>query len=332
MKIAHLAIVTPGRCGLYETTRELVRAERHLGLDAYIVDPAPTQFHPGLDSSERGVPILGEVAAKDADLIVNHSGCTGELERISKPFILMAHGRPAHSFQFEKTGGSPVYSYWYRKNKDDRYRAVVTFWPEHVPYLKVMFSSKLVRAIPPTVDLEQWSPQGPGGYGFGGQCGAFNVAIADAWRHDVDPYLAVNSVAVASKMLAGIKLHIYGKQGGDKAWPALLAALNDLGIVGEIKGWIKGLENVYRAADLLVTPHRIYTRTIREAMACGCPVVSGMVVPPEDIQATAEIIVARLTESVDRRSVRHHAERLFNPMSAARAMAAIVEEAVAIGC
>jgi hypothetical protein len=144
MKIAHLAIATPGRCGLYETTRELVEAERKLGYDAVIVDPAPTQFHPA-DGEDRGVPVLKEEGALDADVIVNHSGCSGALERLDKPFVLVAHGRPMHSFIFERDGGSPVYSYWYRKNQDQRYRAVVTFWPEHVPLLRVMFTRVPVR-------------------------------------------------------------------------------------------------------------------------------------------------------------------------------------------
>ena len=38
MKIAHIVHVTPGACGMYETARDLVIAERAVGIDARLVD------------------------------------------------------------------------------------------------------------------------------------------------------------------------------------------------------------------------------------------------------------------------------------------------------
>jgi hypothetical protein len=60
MKLAHIAIVTPHRAGLYETVRDLVAAERAAGVDAVIVDP-------NTQNEDRGVPIAGAFNPSEYD-------------------------------------------------------------------------------------------------------------------------------------------------------------------------------------------------------------------------------------------------------------------------
>ena len=59
MKVAHLAIITPRKCGLYETTRELVKGLREIGVDSRLVDPAPAR-NPIMwkGTEDRGVPVV----------------------------------------------------------------------------------------------------------------------------------------------------------------------------------------------------------------------------------------------------------------------------------
>lgn len=321
MKLAHVAICTPGRCGLYETARELVAAERALGYDARMVDPRPTQFYPG-EGDERGALIAGKEFVNEADVILDHSGCDGTTDSIDKPHILVAHGRPESSFLSEKSGGAPVYSYHYRLDGTAKYRGVVTFWRQHVGALEVMFRQTPVRCVPPPVDLQAWHPDGAR-HDFGGKAGVLNAVITDAWRDDVDPFHAVNAVALAARQIPGLRLHIYGKQGGDKGWPALLKRLGDDGTIGQVQGWTKGLANVYRAADLLVTPHRILTRTVRESMACG---LQHVVCSGESAGVDAGSVVAALQSPTSRQQVRQQAEAVLNPLNTAKMFLAAVEQ------
>lgn len=324
MKLAHSILITPNRCGLYETTRELVAAERAIGIDARMVDPNPSgntlTLVPG--SEDRGAPVDPASFVDECDVIVSHSGIAGELDRQDKPVIFMAHGRPASSFIVERNGGTPVYSHYYRTKADPRYKAVVTFWPEHLPYLKVMWGSVPVMAIPPSVDLEAWKP-GPKVYDFHGKGGEINVVVSDPWRDDIDPFTVVNAFALFARQFRSAKLHVYGAPKERRGFDALFKTLQDSGNLGEVCGWASGLVNVYRAADLVITPHRIYTRTIREAIATGCQVVSGRDCDPYDIERFAMTMAHRMVEPEP--DVRARAERLFSPDRTARGMMQVLE-------
>lgn len=321
MKLCHIVICTPGKCGLYETARELVAAERALGYDARMVDPRPTRYYPG-EGDERGAVIAGKDFVSEADVILDHSGCDGTTDSIETPHVLVAHGRPEVSFISEKTGHAPVYSYHYRLDHTPKYRGVITFWRQHVGALEVMFREKPVRCVPPPVDLQAWSPKG-NTHDFGGKAGVLNAVVTDAWRDDVDPFHAVNAVALAARQIPGLKLHVYGKQGGDKAWPALLKRLQEDGTLGEVQGWTDNLGNIYRAADLLVTPHRILTRTVRESMACG---LQHVVCTGESAGTDAGKVMAALQTPACRQRVREQAEAILNPINTAKMFLAAVEQ------
>lgn len=315
MKLAHLAVVTPRRCGLYETTRELVVAIRKQGIDSRIVDPTfeKNNLHPRTEG-DRGAPLEHSLDfARGADFLVNHSGLGKDLETLDIPTIQVAHGRPRSSFQCEATGSTPIYSYYYRKNRDPRVKALVTFWKEHVPYWNVMLPNKPVRFVPASVDLDVWTPEGPRGYQFGGRKGAINVIAADPLRIDDDIFAAVNAFALWARNQQGAKLHIYGhKYNGKRGWTALLRQIAEDGNLGEMKGWVNGLDHVYRAADMLITTHVINTRTVREAMACGCPVVRIQDVHRDQTRMT-------FAKEASRVRVRAAAERDFDPRHTARA-------------
>ena len=321
MKLAHVVIVTPRLAGLYETVRELVAAERALGFDARMYDPAPTKHYP-TTPEDRGALLCDKEFLREADVIVDHSGCDGSTNDLETPHILVAHGRPRHSFLSERDGGPPIYSYHHRIERTPKYKAVVTFWPEHVGHWRLMFRTKPIYVVPPCVDLKAWTQDGPSGYGFHDRAGAFNIVCSDPWRDDSDPFDVFHAVAVVARALPGLKLHIYGRQGeNEKGWQAIFKQFNEEGILGENQGWIGGLDNVYRAADLLVTANSINTRTKREAMACGCPVyaVTG------DVEHDAKAILASLRS--DRQAVRREAEREFDPLNTAKAFLAVASQA-----
>lgn len=305
MKVAHLAVITPRRCGLYETTRELVSALRDKGIDSKLVDPLPKKNPVGFSGDEdRGVPIADLEWAKGADVLINHSGL-GDLEESGIPVIHIAHGRPRHSFLSEASGSTPIYSYHYHNNTKDQFKAVVTFWPQHKPYLDVMYPDKPVHYIQSPVDLDFWSP-GESNYDFGGHKGEINIVCTDAFRDDIDCFDPLNAFALWARENKGAKLHIFGKPENMKGWGAIIKRIQDDGNMGLVQGWAAELKHVYRAADLVLTAHDIDVRTVREASACGCPVVRAEANNIEN----SEISLALM---VNRAAVRKEAEIKFNP-------------------
>lgn len=321
VKLAHIAIVTPHRCGLYETTRELVVALRKVGIDSRIYDPKPKEGM--VESRESAVCDLDW--AKSADLLINHSGLGENLEASTVSVIHVAHGRPRSSFLLEAKGGTPIYSHYYHKSRDKRWKAVVTFWPEHKPYLEVMWPDTPVRVVQAPVDLDAWTPNGPNGYNWHGKGGKINVVCTDAWRDDIDPFPALNAFALFARQVSGAKLHIYGASKNTQGWAPLLKRIQDDGNLGEVRRQIKGLAHVYRAADMLISPHTIYTRAIREAMACGCPVVR---VNGSLYHTVSEMRLLPKVGWNSHKQARMSAESRFNPAKTATEFRVVVDEVI----
>jgi len=314
-------------CGLYESTRELVAGLRGLGVDARIVDPAPmAQFAPA-PKEDRGVPIADMDWGVTADLVLSHSGHDGTpLGESQQPILHIQHGRPVSTWLMERGGGAPAYTYMTARAKVSRYRGAVTFWPEYEPILRELWNPKPVYVVPPSVDLEYWAPQLTT-YRFAGRKGEYNVVMTDPWsREDTNPILAVHAFALFRRIVPNARLHIYALDGNTKGLQALKAMLGDS--LGVVQGWAKDLRSVYAAADMLITPHRIYTRAVREAMAMDLQVVSGRDVHPENIEAFALAMADRMERPQPTRKL---AEVLFDPKVTAREFLAVAKAAVERG-
>lgn len=326
MKVAHAVVITPNRCGLYETTRELVAGLRALGVDSRMVDPSPRDDVKKPENEDRGAPYASMGWGVDADIIVNHSGFdTTPLAATKQPWILVAHGRPRSGFLSEVKGSTPCYSWKGNKNKDDRLKSVVTFWPEHVPYWQFIMPDKPIKVVPPSVDPSVWKYEGPKGYGFHGKKGRVNIVISDPIRDDVDWFYTLQAAGLFAREVEGVKVHIYGRIGKTRGHDALIRRIQDDGNMGEIQSWVQGLENVYRAATMTLTANDMATRTVRESQACGCPVVRVGDLNSNwrvDMQAA----IRHLPE--DREMVAKQAAVAFNPNITAKQMKAILDATV----
>lgn len=321
MKLAHAAIRTPGACGLYETTREVAAGLRSRGVDARIVDPAPNEKFGPAPSEDRGVPIASMGwGAEESDLIVSHSGHDGTpLDASGKPIIHVQHGRPVSSWLLERSGSAPSYSYAVDRRGNPRYRACVTFWPEYEAMLQQLWGDVPVFVCPPSVDLERWKPAEVD-YDFMGHKGEYNVVMTDPWsRRDVSGITVVHAFKAFAQAMPGAKLHIFGID-NPKGFKALKVMLGEH--CGLLQAWAKNLHQVYASADMLITPHRIYTRSIREAMAMGVQVVSGRDCHPEDTMLFA---AEMLTRAHQPRNSRKFAEALFNPEDTAASFSRVLE-------
>lgn len=280
----------PHRCGLYEAARDHARADLLRGHDVLVCDT-------GCGVDKDGKKVQGEAEqgggkiddrggwalttsawaeAHQADLWVCHDGVPAWMaERSMVPEVWMLHGRPQACFRPEQWSEGSSWSLFAELGSDrwPRARAMVTYWQEHVPFWSPILGSKLRTTIDPPLDLNRFQPKGQAWEWV--NPGDFNVLICDSWRKDVDIFEAVIGVAAAQDRVEGLRLHIWGwDQAWERPWQKLIPRLRERGLIGEIRGRMVEIDQAYRAADLVVSPHGISVRTIMEAMACGTPVVA----------------------------------------------------------
>lgn len=330
--VAHIAQIAPHQTGLYGTARDIVKAERELGLDARLVDPKMPKV-----GEVHGVPVASHQWACSCPVWVSHSGTNKCLEPEDRPVIHVMHGRPYSSYLLGiqgKTHVYPVLMGWAEK-----YAAFVTLWEEFLPYWRHLLPAEKLHAAPPPVDLGAWTPDGPSGYRFGGKRGEVNVLITDIWREDKNPHETIHAFSLYAEKNPEARLHLYGlPRNPSRALMSIFAPLKKRGVLGEAKGIVSGLANAYRAADVLITPHRIATRTVREALACGCSVVMSPRVGEQytpytcqcaDIEGFAQqmdrAIQNRKAKRTDQTAInRASAMRHFDPKRTAEKFAALV--------
>ena len=186
-----------------------------------------------------------------------------------------------------------------------------------------MFAETPVFAIPPCVDFAYWSQGGE--YHFDG---THNVVVADMWRDDVDPFDVFHGLILAARKVPGLKVHVYGCQvKTDRGWPVLINRLSQAGAMGEFKGLVSQdtLRSIYHSCDVVVTPHTIATRTVREAMACGAQVVAA-----SDPQDVCEQVVRRL-RGYDREDTARIARERFDMGNTAKQFLAVLRKAPSPG-
>jgi len=366
----------------FETAREIVAAERKLGIDAHIIDCgnneevgeiAKTKIElapffqklgivaePAMDAAiewlkskkhfaikpvepgteDRGVKVESVEWAKNADILIGHSGFTKELRELDKPLIMCAHGRPRSSFLLELHKEYPVYSGYVQMGQNKKILKYITFWEEHIPNIEILVGEGRVEYVPPLVDLERFNPKGETTK-FNNP-GEFNIVITDIWRKDIDPYDVVHCCHLFCKKHPGARFHMFGCKPTDQLgpWHVLLGRIKMQGTLGTHVALIKDIDKVYRTADMMVTPHRIATRTVREALASGLPLIAGegnrytpfhapvwdyprFVAEMErcykSIQLNKEKVSIRMRES---------AKKHFDPMNTAREMKRIIEETI----
>ena len=313
MKIAHYCPWAPNRCGMYEAARDFIRADILGGHEAYLIDTGAStdgtfQGYATNPSDTRNgftLPITTFDKVLDADIIVAHSGIPDNwIVKNQTPIIWILHGRPVDCFRPEQNGESKkAYTLLANLAKWPRVKKMVTMWEEHYPFWEpIVPSEKLVLLDPPPMDEDRFSAKG-NKHVISKECkGDLNLLIADSWRSDVDIYEIMNGIILAGKKIKGLKIHNYavetqkGSTNVVEPWNLIFDYTKRLGIQGEIFGRVTDMEQIYRAMDVTITPHRIATRIIGESLCCGTPVIAGgskftkWNCHPEDAESVAEAI------------------------------------------
>ncbi len=276
MKVAHFSRFAPNMSGQYGTVKDLIKAERQQGIDARLI---AVNSSPGIEFTGTKIQKDGWLTtekmewADEADVLVRHVLVPQKYMYSGKqPKVMCLHGRPENSFLLGVHTRNDVYRTIYSER--DTWDMFVSFWEEHIFHWSQLIDKSKLHYVPAMCDLEHFCPDGPK-RGFGKNSGSPNIVIVDQWREDTTPYNVLHAALLfREKYCPTAKIHIYGIRKHD-AVMNMTKWLDDKGGIGDRKGPIKKMAETYRAADIVVTPHVIATRVIREAMACGTPIVTG---------------------------------------------------------
>lgn len=333
MRIAHFAQFAPNRCGLYATVRDLVLAEQKLpGVDAGFIDYAENG---GCRVGQRDGDLVTMPLewAYDADVLVRHTAIHPELHNSGIPIVMALHGRPESSYRLEAASkDNPVLTVIANKGQDERYRAFVTFWPEFLLPWSTIVPQRKLFCVPAPVDLTAYA----GGTDLHLE-GEPKILIADIWRDDVVPLNALfGAIEFLRRHAPKGKIHLVALPPDLKGVGPVVAQAKKAGYLGHLNGQIRGIRDYYQSCDIVVTPHVIATRIIREALACGRPVVAGdgcthtpWTANPAKPESYADAILS-CWQNLDqaKRKAREYAEKWFDPMTAALAMVEVCKGAL----
>jgi len=154
-------------------------------------------------------------------------------------------------------------------------KSFVTFWPQHILQWQHILKRN-IDYVPAMIDTGTYIPDGHK-HNFTDNSGTPNIITMDIWREDTTPFNCVMAIADFIKRYQKYgRLHIFGlsKPNETTAYANIFNPLKEKNIIGETHALMKDVASIYRAADFMISPHIIATRTIREALACGCPVIA----------------------------------------------------------
>jgi len=259
---------------MYSTVKDLILAERHVGIDAQFIDcgnDKSNTVREGLvDGDIKTMPL--EWAMDEADIVIRHTTVPDHVYK-EKPVLFALHGRPENSFLLEHYDISPVMSTITKTVKSGIYKGIFTFWEEHVYLWQKILGGTKVHYIPPPVNFTEFNIVGDK-HKFGDFQAEVNLVVTDMWREDRTPFnLIFAAEYFRDKYKQDTKLHLYGapvKQSSIN----FLATMQKNGVIGTVSGIVPHISKVYRGADILLTPNIIATRVIRESMASGLPMVA----------------------------------------------------------
>lgn len=309
----------PNGNGTYEAARDMAVADALSGHEVHVIDTGTKldgkEYEVGRAGKKDlrgGIEIVSSdpVEAVGADIFIAHAGMPASWVEGKAPIVWMLHGRPAACFRHEQVHEkSDAFTVLQSIANWPKVKRMVTFWTHHVKYWETFIpKEKLVCLDSPPVDERRFNTEGEV-YDFGSLNGKVNILIADTCREDIDLYEIAHGAIEFARRKTGAKFHFFSMNTEHRMWGIVFQALSDLGGLGEIQGRHKKITDVYRAADIVLSPHKITTRVISEALCCGTPVIAGkgnphatftaVVDEPVSVADAIGLLVKRLKEQKD---------------------------------
>jgi hypothetical protein len=182
------------------------------------------------------------------------------------------HGRPLACFRPEQNSQGGSFSLYSNVSKWNRTKGMLYFWEEHKECWSHFFNGKDIVLSAPPIDINVYSSKGDK-YDIQDK-GAHNVLICDSTREDIDLFETFINLIKASEKIKNIKIHYFGHEHhGIPCWDMLIRLMQEKNILGDVHGRVTNMELVYRSMDVLVSPNKILTRTVAEALCCGLHVL-----------------------------------------------------------
>jgi glycosyltransferase involved in cell wall biosynthesis len=284
MNIVHLSMFAPNRCGLYEASRDMARADIEAGHQVYFVDCGVRKndgtFEQGLIGAvDDRAGFRLETCHPDlidmGDIIIMHTCPISDwMVRNQAPIILVLHGRPRACYNPEIFGKRNSLSLYKTISNWKRTKKALFFWEEFIQYWENLLPNEKIACLDyPVIDQNRFKREGPK-HTLINQ-GAHNFLICDSEREDIDLFELINNCIVAAKKIPGVKFHFYGVDMPLKdSQKFLFEELKRVGGLGDLQGRVSNMELVYRSVDAVISPNRIITRTIAESLSCGTPVIT----------------------------------------------------------
>jgi glycosyltransferase involved in cell wall biosynthesis len=345
VRIAHFVPFAPHRCGMYETARDMIKAERMAGHEVELCDVGiGKERHVGEIDKRGGCEIVARDYRDVAgfDVFASNGNIPDDfIGQTKAPVVQFMHGRPLSSFRLNQTHeDAKVYDIYLHKAQNPRWRKFVTLWPEHLPFWRVILPDARLASVPyPPCDLDLYGSEGDVHQYEEKHKANAHVLIADLWRPDTDPYEVANGVATLAAERNGFRVHFLACHTPLGPWEHIFRSLRRRGVLGETCGMMLDIVPRYRAADVVLTPHYIATRIVRESLACGCTLVAHRLSPYTDYPCDPErpdTVAAALNRALRDRNqnpdqcrlkAREKAQ-LFNLQSFAESILPIYEQAL----
>lgn len=277
--ICHWVQFAPGRSGMYETVKELVKYENRIpGVLAGIVEPMDTK-----DCIEGGKfdPIETDIvtqshnwAYQDANIHMIHYSATPYGIRL-KPRIFMIHGSFEASLYSELDPSEhKFHSLTTAINFMETCDASICIHKRQYYFFKQFDHSHKLSYVRRGVDLERWKPDGL----KADLNGKPAVMYAEVWRHMKDPIHTFFAAYEYFKKNQDMRFHPFNCTDYHSSWERVVFAGGFHAMLGKygVAGNQAFLEHYFRSAHMLISPIMIgeNSRVSVEAMACGCPVIT----------------------------------------------------------
>lgn len=282
MKIVHYAPFSPNACGLYEAARDMTRADCEAGHTVYFVDTGVSragnreEAKAGQVDDRAGFKLMTVshelIKQVNPDILFFHTDVYKHwYADFEAPIVWVVHGRPQACVTPEVFMNRNSYSTYINASSFPRTKKMLYFWDDFIPNWYSVFHGKDI-IMPMVIDQHRFRPLKTS-FSFKNK-GQFNFLISDSDREDVSVYNLINNLNWATKSFIGthsLKFHFCG--GYSNIYNPLYENLRRNGFLGDIMTRVSNIELVYNAADCIISPNKILTRTIAEAVCCGTPVI-----------------------------------------------------------
>lgn len=338
MRIAHWGIYAPNRSGMYHTTKDIILAQRDIGIDCAMIDATD-----GVAKTDGEFATETFHYADTADVYMMHLAVPEPYFSDGTPIAIVLHGSPLYSMQTELYGlessnptpYSTILGYFSRSEPT----WFVSMWEdEQAEYWDVIDGDRTrLRYIPRGIRFaDEWTPEGRTRDLEGDPC----IVIADQFRYFKDAIPSLYGAYHYWLRNPKARVYLYGlPPKNSKPRDALDSWIGNSGLhrmMGGMFEIVDYLPEVFRRADVLLSTVTGESRVVLEAMASGCPCVA-----PADCvtQKVGEFwrpsVLADAIEAVcgsaDRQDVAQGVRKQYDLRKTAQGFKALYEEILGAG-